>query len=58
MTDHVDEGGEPACWLDRVCPECGRLRERTGPGSCENCGADGTDGADAQDDAQGDGSGD
>ncbi|WP_416875825.1 hypothetical protein [Kitasatospora sp. SC0581] len=53
MTDHVDEGGEPACWLDRVCPECGRLRERTGPGSCENCGADGTDGADAQDDGSG-----
>ncbi|MFF2615776.1 hypothetical protein [Kitasatospora sp. NPDC058046] len=58
MTDHVDEGGEPACWLDRVCPECGRLRERTGPGPCENCGADDTDGVDAQDDGQGDGSGD
>ncbi|GAA3011034.1 hypothetical protein GCM10010519_47500 [Streptomyces lactacystinicus] len=37
----MDEGGEPACWLDRVCPECGRLRERPGPGPCENCGADG-----------------
>ncbi|MFF4381404.1 hypothetical protein [Kitasatospora sp. NPDC001547] len=35
----MDEGGEPACWLDRVCPECGRLRERSGPGPCENCGA-------------------
>lgn len=35
----MDEGGESACWLDRVCPECGRLRERPGPGSCENCGA-------------------
>ncbi|MFB7129149.1 hypothetical protein [Kitasatospora sp. NPDC056273] len=57
MTDHVDEGGEPACWLDRVCPECGRLRERTGPGPCENCGADGADGTDGAD-AQGDGSGD
>lgn len=32
-------GGDPACWLDRVCPECGRLAE--GPGeSCEQCGHD------------------
>ncbi|MEV6979032.1 hypothetical protein [Kitasatospora sp. NPDC093806] len=34
----MDEGGEPACWLDRVCGECGRLRERPGPGPCEHCG--------------------
>ncbi|MEU1284080.1 hypothetical protein [Kitasatospora sp. NPDC005856] len=40
----MDEGGESACWLDRVCQECGRLRERPGPGSCENCGAEGEDG--------------
>ncbi|WP_316527466.1 hypothetical protein [Kitasatospora brasiliensis] len=33
----MSEGGESACWLDRVCPECGRLRERPGPGPCENC---------------------
>ncbi|GHF59853.1 hypothetical protein GCM10018790_42210 [Kitasatospora xanthocidica] len=39
----MDEGGEPACWLDRVCPECGRLRERPGAESCENCGATGDD---------------
>jgi hypothetical protein len=25
MTDRV--GGDPACWLDRVCEECGRLME-------------------------------
>ncbi|MFJ9442244.1 hypothetical protein ACIRRH_10265 [Kitasatospora sp. NPDC101235] len=37
----MDEGGESACWLDRVCPECGRLRERPGPAPCENCGAGG-----------------
>ncbi|MFD9691877.1 hypothetical protein ACFXPX_06235 [Kitasatospora sp. NPDC059146] len=37
----MDEGGESACWLDRVCPECGRLRERPGRGPCENCGAGG-----------------
>ncbi|MBV2155361.1 hypothetical protein [Kitasatospora sp. SUK 42] len=40
----MDEGGESACWLERVCPECGRLRERPGPGPCENCGAGGTGG--------------
>ncbi|MFB7469902.1 hypothetical protein [Kitasatospora sp. NPDC056184] len=34
----MDEGGEPACWLDRVCEECGKLRERSGPGPCEHCG--------------------
>ncbi|MEV8325592.1 hypothetical protein [Kitasatospora sp. NPDC056731] len=40
----MDEGGEAACWLDRVCPECGRLRERPGPQPCENCGAGSADG--------------
>ncbi|GAA2828829.1 hypothetical protein GCM10010505_61130 [Kitasatospora aburaviensis] len=35
----MDEGGDAACWLDRVCEECGRLRERSGPGPCEHCGA-------------------
>ncbi|MFD8785487.1 hypothetical protein [Kitasatospora sp. NPDC059599] len=39
----MDEGGESACWLERVCPECGRLRERSGPEPCENCGATGDD---------------
>lgn len=32
-----EKGGDPACWLDRVCPECGRFAE--GPGTvCEQCG--------------------
>ncbi|MFE4520288.1 hypothetical protein ACFRMQ_39760 [Kitasatospora sp. NPDC056783] len=47
----MDEGGEPACWLDRVCPECGRLRERPGPGCCENRGAAG-DGSGAEAEAE------
>ncbi|MER7395091.1 DUF309 domain-containing protein [Streptomyces sp. NPDC000151] len=25
-TEH-DEGGDSACWLDRVCDECGRIRD-------------------------------
>ncbi|OEV05169.1 hypothetical protein [Streptomyces oceani] len=33
------EGGESACWLDRVCPECGRLAEAAPPTVCARCGA-------------------
>lgn len=22
---HDDEGGDPPCWLDQVCPDCGAL---------------------------------
>ncbi|GAB4079589.1 hypothetical protein GCU67_02615 [Modestobacter muralis] len=32
------EGGDPACWLDQVCPACGRLTERTAEGRCASCG--------------------
>ncbi len=35
----VDEGGDPACWLDQVCDACGRIRERPGSAVCEHCGA-------------------
>lgn len=34
----ADEGGDPACWLDRVCAECGRLVEGDGD-RCPDCGA-------------------
>jgi hypothetical protein len=34
-----DEGGDPACWANRVCPECGRLNDAERPVVCENCGA-------------------
>jgi hypothetical protein len=33
------EGGDPACWLNAVCPECGRVRERADASDCEHCGA-------------------
>jgi hypothetical protein len=38
-------GGDPACWLDRVCPQCGRLNTGADnasqrPGTCERCGAE------------------
>nr|WP_308213860.1 hypothetical protein [Rhodococcus sp. FXJ9.536] len=33
-----DLGGESACWLDRVCPDCGVfLTDRTAP-HCPRCG--------------------
>jgi rubrerythrin len=30
------EGGDPACWLDQVCPECGHLTENAT--RCPSCG--------------------
>jgi hypothetical protein len=35
-----DEGGDPACWLNRVCPECGRLSEDARSTRCSSCGAE------------------
>ncbi|MFD7668445.1 DUF309 domain-containing protein [Streptomyces sp. NPDC059788] len=34
-----DEGGDPACWLDQVCQECGRISDRPAEPGCEHCGA-------------------
>jgi hypothetical protein len=40
MTDDrpepVEEGGDPACWLDRVCEECGAFLE--GDAADHRCG--------------------
>ncbi|WP_435177888.1 hypothetical protein [Actinacidiphila sp. bgisy145] len=33
----ISEGGDPVCWLDRVCEECGAFRETAGP-DCARCG--------------------
>lgn len=33
-----DEGGDPACWLSRVCPECGLFAVSDPPTTCERCG--------------------
>ncbi|BBB01604.1 hypothetical protein RVR_9099 [Actinacidiphila reveromycinica] len=35
--DRYDEGGDPVCWLDRVCEECGAFRETSAP-DCARCG--------------------
>jgi DNA-binding MarR family transcriptional regulator len=37
------EGGDPACWLTRVCPACGRLDDGPPPATCPGCGAPLTD---------------
>jgi hypothetical protein len=37
-TEH-EEGGDPACWAHRVCPECGRLNQAEHPDACEACEA-------------------
>ncbi|NLV77936.1 MAG: hypothetical protein GXY65_01070 [Rhodococcus sp.] len=37
MMDTDDLGGDPVCWLDRVCPDCGLfLDDLSAP--CPRCG--------------------
>jgi hypothetical protein len=36
--DPDDDGGDPACWLRRVCPACGRLADTDPPVRCAACG--------------------
>ncbi|MFG1806720.1 hypothetical protein [Streptomyces sp. NPDC049040] len=33
------EGGDPVCWLDRVCDACGAMREDMRAVHCARCGA-------------------
>ena len=33
-----EAGGDPACWLRRVCPACGRLADEDPPTRCPACG--------------------
>ncbi|HEY0508491.1 MAG TPA: hypothetical protein VGD12_10500 [Blastococcus sp.] len=35
-----DEGGDPACWVRRVCPACGRLADEDPPTRCPACGTE------------------
>lgn len=32
------EGGDPVCWLERVCDECGAMREDMSSPVCVRCG--------------------
>ena len=41
MNDTAEqEGGDPACWLHRVCPECGLFSVEDPPTVCERCGTE------------------
>ncbi|KUL48690.1 MULTISPECIES: hypothetical protein [Streptomyces violaceusniger group] len=33
------EGGESACWLDRVCADCGAIQDTAPFARCARCGA-------------------
>ncbi|WP_461145406.1 hypothetical protein [Salinifilum aidingensis] len=33
-------GGDPACWLALLCPECGAVAEQEPPTRCARCGAE------------------
>jgi len=35
-----DRPGDPACWLRRVCPECGSIADRDPPTVCPQCHAE------------------
>lgn len=40
MSENDPEGGDPACWVALVCPECGAVRDTTDPHvPCPRCGA-------------------
>ncbi|WP_167396594.1 hypothetical protein [Streptomyces antioxidans] len=32
-------GGDPACWLERVCADCGAIQDTADFTSCARCGA-------------------
>lgn len=36
----ADEGGDAACWANRVCPACGRLSDDEPPTRCRECAAE------------------
>jgi rubrerythrin len=35
-----EQPGDPACWLRRVCPECGSMADRDPPTVCPQCHAE------------------
>jgi len=35
-----DIGGDPVCWLDKVCPSCGLFTGERPSATCPRCGAD------------------
>jgi hypothetical protein len=39
-TNPRTEGGDPVCWLDRVCRECGAMLDEPLAHTCWRCGAE------------------
>ena len=37
-SDLGEEGGDSACWLERVCSQCGALPDGAPLPTCERCG--------------------
>jgi uncharacterized protein YeaO (DUF488 family) len=35
-----DGGGDPVCWLPRVCPRCGAIADTEPPAACPRCHAE------------------
>jgi hypothetical protein len=35
----LEQGGDPACWLNRVCNACGRFIDDPLADACPTCGA-------------------
>jgi rubrerythrin len=35
-----ERGGDPACWLNRVCPRCGAMTDEAPPTTCPQCRAE------------------
>ncbi len=33
----TETGGDPVCWLSRVCPECGAIADSEPPAVCPRC---------------------
>ncbi|WP_300008059.1 hypothetical protein [Pseudonocardia sp.] len=38
-----DDGGDPVCWLDQVCPECGAMPTGDGEATADRCWRCGTE---------------
>jgi uncharacterized protein YeaO (DUF488 family) len=39
MSEPDERGGDPACWLRRVCPQCGSMADADPPTTCPACHA-------------------
>ncbi|MBF9068833.1 hypothetical protein [Streptacidiphilus fuscans] len=38
--EFTEEGGDPACWLNRLCPQCDAVPDDPKDATCWRCGAE------------------